>query len=177
MGLANVDAKTMHDYITSHKQEFDSSSVRDADDQLFGGEGNDILFGQGGNDYLDGGVGKDTLYGGQGNDTLIGGDDDDILIGGLGNDILTGGEGEDLFKWVDRDLDGSKDRITDFTIGEDKIDLSDLFSDESRTLDQLLNSHVIEITEKGQDSEIVIYKSVTEHVTIQLDGVSATDLI
>ncbi|ENM5776046.1 cadherin domain-containing protein, partial [Vibrio mimicus] len=177
MGLANVDAKTMHDYITSHKQEFDSSSVRDADDQLFGGEGNDILFGQGGNDYLDGGVGKDTLYGGQGNDTLIGGDDDDILIGGLGNDILTGGEGEDLFKWVDRDLDGSKDRITDFTIGEDKIDLSDLFSDESRTLDQLLNSHVIEITEKGQDSEIVINKSVTEHVTIQLDGVSATDLI
>ncbi|WP_231385604.1 cadherin domain-containing protein, partial [Vibrio cholerae] len=177
MGLANVDAKTMHDYITNHKQEFDSSSIRDADDQLFGGEGNDILFGQGGHDRLDGGVGKDTLYGGSGNDTLIGGNDNDILIGGLGNDILTGGSGEDLFKWVDGDLDGSTDLITDFTIHQDKIDLSDLFSDETRTLDQLLNSHVIEITDKGQNSEIVINKGPTEHVTIQLDGVTAGDLL
>ncbi|EOA5544359.1 type I secretion C-terminal target domain-containing protein [Vibrio mimicus] len=177
LGEESVSDFQVHHYISQHTSEFDISANNHQDDRLTGGLGNDILFGQGGNDYLDGGVGKDTLYGGKGNDTLIGGDDDDILIGGLGNDILTGGEGEDLFKWVDRDLDGSKDRITDFTIGEDKIDLSDLFSDESRTLDQLLNSHVIEITEKGQDSEIVINKSVTEHVTIQLDGVSATDLI
>ncbi|HGF7154289.1 TPA: type I secretion C-terminal target domain-containing protein, partial [Vibrio mimicus] len=177
LGEENVSDFQVHQYISQHTSEFDISANNHQDDRLTGGLGNDILFGQGGNDYLDGGVGKDTLYGGKGSDTLIGGDDDDILIGGLGNDILTGGEGEDLFKWVDRDLDGSKDRITDFTIGEDKIDLSDLFSDESRTLDQLLNSHVIEITEKGQDSEIVINKSVTEHVTIQLDGVSATDLI
>ncbi|WP_462053537.1 type I secretion C-terminal target domain-containing protein, partial [Vibrio cholerae] len=106
-----------------------------------------------------------------------GGSGNDILIGGLGNDILTGGSGEDLFKWVDGDLDNSKDRITDFTIGQDKIDLSDLFSDETRTLDQLLNSHVIEITDKGQNSEIVINKGPTEHVTIQLDGVTAGDLL
>ncbi|WP_226047988.1 cadherin domain-containing protein [Vibrio mimicus] len=177
LGEESVSDFQVHQYISQHTSEFDISANNHQDDRLTGGLGNDILFGQGGNDYLDGGVGKDTLYGGKGNDTLIGGDDDDILIGGLGNDILTGGEGEDLFKWVDRDLDGSKDRITDFTIGEDKIDLSELFSDESRTLDQLLNSHVIEITEKGQDSEIVINKSVTENVTIQLDGVSATDLI
>ncbi|EEY44181.1 VWA domain-containing protein [Vibrio mimicus] len=146
-------------------------------DRIYGQGGVDLMFGGSGNDYIYGGEGNDGLRGGTGNDSLDGGVGNDILIGGLGNDILTGGEGEDLFKWVDRDLDGSKDRITDFTIGEDKIDLSDLFSDESRTLDQLLNSHVIEITEKGQDSEIVINKSVTEHVTIQLDGVSATDLI
>ncbi|HGF7192895.1 TPA: type I secretion C-terminal target domain-containing protein, partial [Vibrio cholerae] len=174
MGLANVDAKTMHDYITNHKHEFDSSSIRDADDQLFGGEGNDILFGQGGHDRLDGGVGKDTLYGGSGNDTLIGGNDNDILIGGLGNDILTGGSGEDLFKWVQGDLDGSTDRITDFTIGQDKIDLSDLFSDETKTLDDLLKSETIKITE---NSEIVINNGQTNQVTIQLDGVSATDLM
>nr|WP_279381322.1 type I secretion C-terminal target domain-containing protein [Vibrio cholerae] len=164
----------MHDYITNHKQEFDSSSIRDADDQLFGGEGNDILFGQGGNDRLDGGVGKDTLYGGSGNDTLIGGEGNDILIGGLGNDILTGGSGEDIFKWVDGDLDGSRDRITDFKIGEDKIDLSDLFSDPTNTLDDLLKSETIKVTE---NSEIVINNGHANQVTIQLDGVSATDLM
>ncbi|WP_158128656.1 VCBS domain-containing protein [Vibrio cholerae] len=147
------------------------------DDRIYGQGGVDLMFGGSGNDQLYGGEGNDGLRGGTGNDTLDGGAGNDILIGGLGNDILTGGSGEDLFKWVDGDLDNSKDRITDFTIGQDKIDLSDLFSDETRTLDQLLNSHVIEITDKGQNSEIVINKGPTEHVTIQLDGVTAGDLL
>ncbi|MEH0344009.1 VCBS domain-containing protein [Vibrio cholerae] len=168
LGKESVSDFEVHKYISQHASEFDISTDIHKDDTLIGGAGNDILFGQGGNDSLDGGVGKDTLYGGSGNDTLI---------GGLGDDILTGGSGEDLFKWVDGDLDNSKDRITDFTIGQDKIDLSDLFSDETRTLDQLLNSHVIEITDKGQNSEIVINKGPTEHVTIQLDGVTAGDLL
>ncbi|WP_172440024.1 Calx-beta domain-containing protein [Vibrio cholerae] len=147
------------------------------DDRIYGQGGVDLMFGGSGNDQLYGGEGNDGLRGGTGNDTLDGGAGNDILIGGLGNDILTGGSGEDLFKWVDGDLDNSKDRITDFTIGQDKIDLSDLFSDETRTLDQLLNSHVIEITDKGQNSEIVINKGPTEHVTIQLDGIAASDLL
>ncbi|ENM3811260.1 VWA domain-containing protein, partial [Vibrio cholerae] len=147
------------------------------DDRIYRQGGVDLMFGGSGNDQLYGGEGNDGLRGGTGNDTLDGGTGNDILIGGLGNDILTGGSGEDLFKWVDCDLDNSKDRITDFTIGQDKIDLSDLFSDETRTLDQLLNSHVIEITDKGQNSEIVINKGPTEHVRIQLDGVTAGDLL
>ncbi|PAR25885.1 choice-of-anchor K domain-containing protein [Vibrio metoecus] len=143
----------------------------------YGGAGNDTLIGGDGNDALRGGADNDYLSGGRGNDVLRGDSGNDVLVGGLGSDILTGGSGEDLFKWVDGDLDNSKDRITDFTIGQDKIDLSDLFSDETRTLDQLLNSHVIEITDKGQNLEIVINKGSTEHVTIQLDGVAASDLL
>ncbi|WP_337220976.1 VWA domain-containing protein, partial [Vibrio cholerae] len=119
---------------------------------------------RGGNDILNGGEGNDILYGQGGND---------ILIGGLGNDILTGGSGEDLFKWVDGDLDGSTDRITDFKIGEDKIDLSDLFSDPNNTLDELLKSETIKITE---NSEIVINNGHDNQLTIQLDGVSFNEL-
>ncbi|GIB18142.1 Leukotoxin [Vibrio cholerae] len=143
----------------------------------YGGAGNDTLIGGDGNDALRGGADNDYLSGGRGNDVLRGDSGNDVLIGGLGSDILTGGSGDDLFKWVDGDLDNSKDRITDFTIGQDKIDLSDLFPDETRTLDQLLNSHVIEISGQGQNSEIVINKGSTEHVTIQLDGVAAIDLL
>ncbi|HDZ9482047.1 TPA: VWA domain-containing protein, partial [Vibrio cholerae] len=119
---------------------------------------------RGGNDILNGGEGNDILYGQGGND---------ILIGGLGNDILTGGSGEDLFKWVDGDLDGSTDRITDFKIGEDKIDLSDLFSDSTNTLDDLLKSETIKVTE---NSEIVINNGHDNQLTIQLDGVSFNEL-
>ncbi|WP_262360042.1 type I secretion C-terminal target domain-containing protein, partial [Vibrio cholerae] len=144
-----------------------SFNASTGDDQIRGTDDNDIILGQAGNDVLDGGLGDDVLYGGSGND---------ILIGGLGDDILTGGSGDDLFKWVDGDLDNSKDRITDFTIGQDKIDLSDLFPDETRTLDQLLNSYVIEISGQGQNSEIVINNGHDNQLTIQLDGVSFNEL-
>ncbi|EMA3775304.1 Ig-like domain-containing protein [Vibrio cholerae] len=134
------------------------------DDQIRGTDNNDIILGHAGNDVLDGGLGDDVLYGGSGND---------ILIGGLGDDILTGGSGEDLFKWVVGDLDGSTDRITDFKISEDKIDLSDLFSEPTNTLDDLLESETIRVTE---NSEIVINNGHDNQLTIQLDGVSFNEL-
>ncbi|EGR2512761.1 VWA domain-containing protein [Vibrio cholerae] len=143
------------------------------DDRIYGQDGVDLMFGGSGNDQLYGGEGNDGLRGGTGNDTLDGGAGNDILIGGLGDDILTGGSGEDLFKWVQGDLDGSTDRITDFKIGEDKIDLSDLFSDPNNTLDELLKSETIKITE---NSEIVIKNGHDNQLTIQLDGVSFNEL-
>lgn len=141
-----------------------SFNASTGDDQIRGTDDNDIILGHAGNDVLDGGLGDDVLYGGSGND---------ILIGGLGDDILTGGSGEDLFKWVDGDLDGSTDRITDFKIGEDKIDLSDLFSEPTNTLDDLLKSETIKVTE---NSEIVINNGHDNQLTIQLDGVSFNEL-
>ncbi|MEG8054832.1 cadherin domain-containing protein [Sphingomonas aerolata] len=105
-------------------------------DVLDGSWGNDVLNGLGGNDRLIGGLGNDTLNGGAGNDTLIGGNGRDILSGGDGNDILiggddldmmTGGAGADIFRFEARGdslASASRDVITDFTVGQDKIDLS-----------------------------------------------------
>nr|WP_306275370.1 retention module-containing protein [Pseudomonas oleovorans] len=76
---------------------------------------------------LNGTTGNDVLAGGSGNNILVGGAGDDILIGGAGNDTLTGGGGKDTFVWKQGDI--GHDIITDFTRGEDKIDLSDLFKD------------------------------------------------
>ncbi|MDO4698420.1 MAG: S8 family serine peptidase [Pasteurellaceae bacterium] len=65
------------------------------DDVLHGGKGKDIIVGEnssdsitGGNDRLYGYAGDDRLFGGGGNDTLYGGSGDDYLGGGEGNDIL-----------------------------------------------------------------------------------------
>uniref|UniRef100_UPI00311FA3CA immunoglobulin-like domain-containing protein n=1 Tax=Vibrio cholerae TaxID=666 RepID=UPI00311FA3CA len=169
LGKESVSDFEVHKYISQHASEFDISTDIHKDDTLIGGAGNDILFGQGGNDSLDGGVGKDTLYGGSGND---------ILIGGLGNDILTGGSGDDLFKWVVGDLDGSTDRITDFHLSEnDKIDLSDLFVNPSdQDVMELLAN--IKLTVQGDDhSSSFTVKQGNDSVTIQLDGVTAGDLL
>ncbi|MEZ9416756.1 VWA domain-containing protein, partial [Vibrio sp. 10N.286.49.E1] len=140
------------------------------DDYVYGEKGIDVIFGSAGNDYLDGGQGNDGLRGGTGNDTVKGGAGEDILIGGLGNDILTGGSDDDIFKFVDQDTtssrndirDGERDVITDFTKGQDKIDLSELLhTDANDTIDSLLKSNQIGVVEGNGDLTVTISQAGT----------------
>lgn len=109
-------------------------------DTISGGDGHDVINGNKGNDSISGGDGNDVIRGGQGNDRIEGNDGNDILLGDLGNDtltggagidVMTGGEGNDVFVFATGDagfatsgpLAGFVDQITDFTIGQDRIDL------------------------------------------------------
>lgn len=105
-------------------------------DVLNGGAGNDSLVGGDGNDVLDGGAGNDVLLGGLGNDVITGGDGADTITGGTGFDVLTGGAGSDVFSFGANATDASisnvpgsgataglVETITDYTDGQDKIDL------------------------------------------------------
>lgn len=116
----------------------------DDNNSLLGTDGADVLFGQGG---------EDSLHGGTGNDILIGGDANDILNGGLGDDILTGGSGQDVFVFDRASLSDSEstDVITDFKFGQDKLDVSDILSNDASKspMDNLL-AHV-EATYDGDD--------------------------
>jgi len=80
-------------------------------ENLIGSIRNDVLEGSGANNVLIGGLGNDRLAGLAGND---------ILRGGANNDTLTGDAGLDVF--VFNPGEGS-DRITDFTVGDDRIEL------------------------------------------------------
>ena len=71
-------------------------------------------------DVLTGNSGSNVLHGHDGADTLRGGGGADTLHGGTGADTLTGGGGDDLFRF---DSGDGVDTITDFTDGEDRIDL------------------------------------------------------
>ena len=74
-----------------------------------------------GNDELQGNIAANRLEGGNGNDQITGDDGNDTLMGGLGEDELTGGVGSDLFIL---EADGQRDRITDFEVDLDELDLS-----------------------------------------------------
>lgn len=105
----------------------------------------DIAFGGAGNDLLDAssGNGGNRLYGGEGNDELRAGSND-ILIGGAGrdrffvgtggNNRFTGNAGEDEFWLVNGEVPEQGNLITDFTPGEDILQMSG-FGD--LTFDQL----------------------------------------
>lgn len=107
--------------------------VSSAFGEASGGNGNDTVFsgtvakGGAGNDSVSG----SSAYGDDGDDIVIGGS---FASGGAGNDIISargaaimiGGSGDDVFRFAKGELGfnyASRDKITDFELGRDKIDL------------------------------------------------------
>lgn len=116
----------------------------DGNDTLIGGKAGDDLYGNAGADSITGMDGYDLLIGDgddpwmadlfdktvlistpSGNDILNGGNGNDTLVGGPGSDRLTGGAGADYFTFelISESDNKTRDTITDFKSGEDKIDL------------------------------------------------------
>ncbi len=89
-----------------------------------GNELDNVINGNSANNIIDGGAGNDKLYGFVGSDTIFGGEGNDWIVGGAGNDILTGGNGIDSF--VYNSVTDAGDMIKDFTVGSDKIVLTDI---------------------------------------------------
>ena len=118
------------------------------DDDLEGGVGNDTLSGDAGNDFVIGEQGNDTIAGGAGNDFLLGIENNDVINGGEGKDYiwggegadkLTGGTGIDTFAFGVAEL-GTKDTVTDFKFGEDRLQFQDVFDGSGNDLQDLLGA-------------------------------------
>jgi Ca2+-binding RTX toxin-like protein len=103
-------------------------------ENIFAGDGDDKLTGSAGANDLDGGAGIDSLNGGAGNDTLAGcffganggRGETDTLIGGVGNDIFQLGWSSGRFYDDGNTANAGRTDyilITDFTIGQDKLQL------------------------------------------------------
>jgi Ca2+-binding RTX toxin-like protein len=160
----------------------------DGDDVVRGRSGNDRISGGAGNDRIDGGVRDDRIRGGEGNDVLIGGDGSDVLIGGSGNDYMFGGtgpdellgqQGRDLF--VYRSYDDRGDTILDFTIGEDRIDLSRVFRDPAYSLEgEAAYRSYVTLFQQGSDTIVKIRLdgdvTAQSRYFIALQNITATSL-
>jgi len=115
----------------------DTLTVVEGSRQLsFGGSGNDTLTSNGSNNRLYGGSGDDKLFSSV-NDSLFGGDGDDVLFAGQqGANRLSGGAGADQFWIANASLPTSKNIVTDFAIGIDKIGLGGISLSSLRVLQQ-----------------------------------------
>ncbi len=94
-----------------------------AGSSVTGNGSNNTLTGNGGANAMNGGGGNDRLAGGGGNDRLNGGAGNDTMAGGAGKDTLTGGTGADQFVFNTAPGTSSVDRITDYNVVADTIQL------------------------------------------------------
>ena len=142
------------------------------------------VLGTSGADSLEGTDGDDLIAPGSGNDTASGGDGDDVFFDGAGDDVYTGGAGADTFIFSRLGSGTGNDTITDFTAGEDTIDLRGFpgvsgFDD--LTLTQDGDDVVIDLSAHGGGTiclESVSLDGITgESFIFQIEGTEGDDSI
>ena len=169
-----VDAIGFENIVSGPSSRFESdvfigSSVAN---RLYGGEGDNTISGLDGNARIYGSQGKDVLNGGTGADLLNGGSEKDTMTGGTGNDHFVFRDGDTGTALVDRDT------ITDFTVGQDKINLR-LMDANLNTIDDdafiFTTATVFNVGDAGKVRMVV--SGTSTFVYINNDNDSAIDAI
>jgi Ca2+-binding RTX toxin-like protein len=169
-----------------------------------GGSTPDVFIGTDGDDTASGGAGQDSLSGGAGNDSFTSSTDPDVLDGGAGDDffrmyhcaVVVTGEGRDVIKfgpdiisWLGTgqtyDL-AAQTIVTDFDTGPggDTIDLTGLFTYQSRVYFGVYDRRAVDPFETGQSrlvdtsdgAQIQLLDSGTWKSLVLLRGVTANQL-
>jgi peroxidase len=104
-----------HDAFLSHNR------IAAENGQLEGTEDRDLAIGSDYSDVIHTYGDDDDIYGGKARDTIYAGAGNDLVSGEEGNDIMYGEEGYDTFAF---EYNSGKDKVMDFNVLEDKVDVS-----------------------------------------------------
>jgi len=121
-------------------------------DNLRGGDDAELILGLEGRDVVRAGGGDDFIDGGDGRDFLLGGDGDDVIIGGAGDDRLFGDDGADIFLFSQG---FGNDRIHDFDVTEDRLDIGALGGLDAVEIRSTASGVVIEA---GGGDEVLLWR-------------------
>ena len=130
------------------------------------------FFGDAGNNRLTALPEGSWLEGGAGDDKLIGSGGDDYFRAGPGNDFANGSGGSDIFEFG---LGADRFGVNDFTIGEDKIALTDglTFADLTKSFSTAGSAGVIFTTTSGSSIKLKNVADLDASHFITLGGTSS----
>ena len=100
-----------------------------------------------------------TISGTGKRDTLVGTPGDDVFIAGGKADTLTGGAGRDQFRLTA--LGDARDTITDFTPGEDVLDLRTLLASIGYTGSDPIGDRVVQLRNHAEGVHVQVYNPNT----------------
>ncbi|WP_150297356.1 family 16 glycosylhydrolase [Salipiger aestuarii] len=149
----------------------------EAEDDLRDGNDGTMILSLGGDDRIIANGGDDTLYGGDGNDFLRGDNGNDVLDGGAGNDTLRGQSGADVFRFSMDALDGSTDRIDNFSGAAGDGDVIDL-----RAIvlaygwDEAEASGYVQLTPNGSDVHLALFSPALAQTLADIRSVTLADI-
>lgn len=116
-------------------------------------------------------------------ETIVGTPGDDVITGGAGADTITGGAGRDVFVYTS--IRDALDLVTDFTPGEDRLDLSTIAAGIRATAGQgadVLGGGYIQLVDTASGLEVRIDTDgnagpATAKVLTRLQGVTAAQIV
>ncbi len=118
------------------------------------------------------------LTGTNGRDNVTGTDGPDFIVGLRGRDVLSGGGGMDTF--IYNEITEGGDIIVDFTVGEDRIDLSGLLSGLGVTSEDPIADGYVSFRDRASASFVLVdadgFGPNRARTLIKVDGVTAADL-
>jgi Ca2+-binding RTX toxin-like protein len=132
---------------------------------------------------VNGGDGADQIKGGNLVDTVHGGAGKDKIMGQGGADILTGGAGSDVFKFLSASDSGpgtAADRVTDFTIGQDRLNFVQIDANAALDGDQaftFLGTAAFAVTGLGQLRYLTSGSDLIVQADVNGDGVADMEVI
>ncbi|MDD5274110.1 MAG: calcium-binding protein, partial [Methylovulum sp.] len=110
------------------------------------------------------------LSGNSANNALSGGDGNDTLGGGLGNDTLTGGAGSDIFRFNTAPATTNIDKITDFSVADDTIQLENAIFTKLTATGVLSAANFHIGTGAADANDFIVYNQTTGALSYDSNG-------
>ncbi|NIY93823.1 cadherin repeat domain-containing protein [Vibrio diazotrophicus] len=109
-------------------------------------------------------------------DQEVDSDDSGVVSATLGNETLVGDEQDNVFTWLDNVLDNSTDTVTHFDIGNDRLEIGSILTEDSTSddIEALLDSGKVQVGNDGDSVTLSVESNDGETQVIVIEDIDVS---